>query len=52
MSTTQANIQLEKRLNVVAWIVSAVVLLLVGLMRRYKFETDLDFGFLRVPPCS
>ena len=48
MSTTQANIQLEKRLNVLAWIVSAVVLLLVGLMRRYKFETDIDFGFL--PP--
>lgn len=48
MSTTQANIQLEKRLNIVAWIVSAAVLLLVGLMRRYKFETDIDFGFL--PP--
>lgn len=49
MSTVQANIQLEKRLNVVAYIVSAVVLLLVGMMRRYKVEIPgIDFSFL--PP--
>ena len=48
MSTAPVNIQLEKRLNVLAWILSVVVLLLVGLMLRYKFETGVDFGFL--PP--
>lgn len=49
MSTDQASLQLEKRLNTVAYIVSAVVLLLVGLMRRYKFENlGVDFSFL--PP--
>ena len=46
--STQPNIELEKRLNVVAYIVSAVVLLLVGMMRRIKIETDTDFSFL--PP--
>lgn len=48
MSTLQPNIELEKRLNVVAYVVSAVVLLLVGLMRRVKIQTDIDFSFL--PP--
>ena len=49
MSTVQPNIQLEKRLNVAAWVVSAVVLLLVGMMRRYKIDiAGIDFSFL--PP--
>jgi putative membrane protein len=49
MTTLQENIQLEKKLNRVAYVVSAVVLLLVGLMRRYKFDnTGIDFSFL--PP--
>ncbi|MBK8557655.1 MAG: DUF420 domain-containing protein [Lewinellaceae bacterium] len=49
MSTElQSNIQLEKRLNLVAYVVSFVVLLLVGLMRRYKFDLGIDFSFL--PP--
>lgn len=48
MSTLQPNIELEKRLNVVAYVVSAIVLLLVGLMRRVKIQTDIDFSFL--PP--
>ena len=49
MSTTlQPNIELEKRLNTLAYVVSAVVLLLVGAMRRYKIDLGIDFSFL--PP--
>jgi len=43
-----ADIALEKRLNRWAYVISAVVLLLVGMMRRYKFDVGIDFGFL--PP--
>lgn len=35
-------------MNRVAWALSAVVLLLVGLMRRVRLPTSIDFGFL--PP--
>ncbi len=42
------NIQLEKRLNLAAYIVSAAVLFLVLLMRRVKVDLGMDFGFL--PP--
>ena len=42
------DLQLEKRLNLAAYIVSAVVLLLVLLMRRVKIELGMDFGFM--PP--
>lgn len=49
MQTTKPDIALEKRLNLAAYIISAVVLLLVGLMRREeKFDLGVDFGFL--PP--
>lgn len=49
MSTLQApDIELEKRLNRLAYVVSAIVLLLVILMRRVKIQTDIDFSFL--PP--
>ena len=48
MSVIQPNIQLEKKLNTAAGIVSAVVLLLVGLMRRVKIDLGVDFSFL--PP--
>ncbi|GAB4495538.1 MAG: DUF420 domain-containing protein [Saprospiraceae bacterium] len=48
MATLQPNIELEKRLNTLAYIVSAVVLLLVGAMRRYKIDLGIDFSFL--PP--
>lgn len=48
MSTLTPNIALEKRLNIIAYIVSAVVLLLVGLMRRVKIDLGTDFSFL--PP--
>lgn len=48
MSAALPNIALEKRLNIIAYIVSAVVLLLVGAMRRYKIDLGVDFSFL--PP--
>jgi len=44
-----ANLQLEKKMNLAAYIVSAVVLLLVGAMRRLpKLDLGIDFSFL--PP--
>ena len=44
-----ANTQLEKKMNIAAYIVSAVVLLLVGAMRRLpKLDLGIDFHFL--PP--
>lgn len=43
-----AQVQLEKKLNNIAYIISAAVLLLVGLMRKYKIDLGIDFGFL--PP--
>ncbi|MBK8426222.1 MAG: DUF420 domain-containing protein [Lewinellaceae bacterium] len=48
MSTVQPDIQLEKKMNLLAYVVSVVVLLLVGLMRRVKFDLGIDFHFL--PP--
>jgi putative membrane protein len=42
------DVALEKKLNIVAYVVSALVLLLVGLMRRFKFDLGVDFSFL--PP--
>ena len=49
MSTLQPNLALEKRLNVLAYVVSAAVLLLVGMMRRVeKLDLGVDFSFL--PP--
>lgn len=42
------DIALEKRLNRWAYVVSAVVLLLIGLMRRVKIDLGIDFSFL--PP--
>ena len=44
----QPNVALEKKLNVVALIVSAVVLALVVLMRSVKVDVGVDFSFL--PP--
>jgi len=41
-------VALEAKLNKVAWILSGVVLLLVGVMRRVKLASPIDFGFL--PP--
>ncbi len=44
------NIQLEKKLNISAWIITGIVLLLVGLMRQVKIglPAGWDLGFL--PP--
>lgn len=42
------DIALEKRLNRWAYAVSAIVLLLVGMMRRVKIDLGIDFSFL--PP--
>jgi len=42
------NIELAKKLNKAAWVVSGAVFLLVVSMRRIKIDTDIDFGFL--PP--
>lgn len=46
----EANLQLERKLRVGAWIITGVVLVLVGLMRRVKIPLPdgVDFGFL--PP--
>ena len=35
-----------KRLNLIAWTITIVVWLLVGAMRRYKFDVDFDLSFL------
>lgn len=48
ISDISPNPALEKRLNTLAYVVSAVVLLLVGMMRRYKIDLGVDFSFL--PP--
>jgi putative membrane protein len=40
------DIALEKKLNIVAYILTFVVLVLVGLMRRFKFDLGVDFSFL------
>lgn len=42
----QPDIILEKKLNKLAWAVTAVVLLLVSFMHRIHFETSIDFTFL------
>lgn len=43
------NKPLEKKLNRIAWVITAAVLLLVGMMRRIQhIEPDIDFSFL--PP--
>lgn len=46
----QPNIALEKKLNVVAWIVTVVVLLLVGMMRRVKIPLPEGWDFSFLPP--
>lgn len=44
----EPNILLAKKLNIVAYVITAAVLLLVGLMRQYKIDLGVDFSFL--PP--
>ncbi len=40
------NLELEKKLNKWAWILSIAVFLVVVSMRRIKIDTSIDFGFL------
>lgn len=46
----EQNIQLAKRLNVGAWVVTVAVLLLVGLMRRVKIPLPEGWSFDFLPP--
>lgn len=46
--SAKPNFELEKRLNKLAFFVSALVFLLVGLMRRVKIDIGFDTSFL--PP--
>ncbi len=46
MEGVKANLVLEKKLNRIAWAVTAVVILLVSFMHRLKIDTDIDFTFL------
>ena len=43
-----ANLKLATLLKRVIWVLTAVVLILVGMMRRYKFDVGVDLSFL--PP--
>lgn len=47
-ATPSPDTALEAKLNKLAWALSGVVLLLVGVMRRVKIPSPVDFGFL--PP--
>ena len=40
------NLRLAKQLSIVAWIITAIVLILVGMMRRVKIDTGMDFSML------
>ena len=42
------SVQLEKKMNLAAYLISAVVLILVGIMRKVKIDLGMDFSFL--PP--
>ena len=42
------NLELAKKLNIAAIIISVAVLFLVGLMRQVKLNVGIDFSFL--PP--
>lgn len=35
-----------KQLDIVAWVITIIVWLLVGMMRRYKFDVDFDTSYL------
>lgn len=46
MSMNTPDAALEKKLNKIAWVITAAVLLLVVMMRKIKIETSIDFTFL------
>jgi putative membrane protein len=43
--STAPDLALESKLNKAAYVVSTAVLLLVGVMRRVKIPSPVDFGF-------
>ncbi|GLR19707.1 DUF420 domain-containing protein [Portibacter lacus] len=45
-NTTNPKVQLARKLNILAYIVSIIVIGLVLLMRRVKFDIGIDFSFL------
>ena len=45
MSTTDQQAYIKK-LNIVAWVITILVWLLVGAMRRIKFDIGVDLSFL------
>ncbi|MEL7021519.1 MAG: DUF420 domain-containing protein [Bacteroidota bacterium] len=47
---TAANIALEKKLNIAAWVATGAVLLLIGLMRRIKIPLPDGMSFTWLPP--
>ena len=48
MQVVPPDLQLEKKLNKWAWIISGVVFIIVLSMRRIKLDTEIDMSFL--PP--
>jgi len=42
----QPDLKLARKLSIGAWVISVIVLLLVGLMRRVKLDIDADFSVL------
>ena len=43
---SEPNLRLAKRLSVIAWMITAIVLLLVGMMRSVKLDVGVDFSML------
>lgn len=50
MDVTNQNLELARRMKIGAWVITAVVLLLVGLMRRVKIPIPADWDFSFLPP--
>lgn len=46
MSEVQPNVLLEKKLNRIAWVVTAIVLLLVSFMHKIHLDLGVDLRFL------
>lgn len=46
----EKNLQLARRMNAAAWIITCVVLILVGLMRRVKISLPEGWDFSFLPP--
>lgn len=46
----EPNLPLAKKLNIAAWVVTAAVLLLVGMMRRVKISLPEGWDFSFLPP--